>query len=189
MHRLSTPFGPHEESVRTTPRRASFEPKTRKLGPRLIRGCGTALAMLLCWASVGCHTTKEEEAGTLASVVLHGNTPGQISQATCAVFQAHGYRVAEAGPTKLTFEKKGSGMNNLAYGSWMKDDPVWVRVRAFIEPAGEMTFRLFCRAWVVTDKGSAMEEEIKVRHSHHRPYDALLNEVAERLGAKPATQP
>jgi hypothetical protein len=189
MHGDRTGSEAREKSVRLPPRTPSNARVDGK-GARWQDGRLAPLALLLCWVvGTGCHTTKEAEEGILASVMLHGNTPGQISQVTRAVFQAHDYRVAEAGLTKLTFEKRGSGMNNFAYGSWMPDDPVWVRVRAFIEPAGEMTYRLYCRAWVVTDKGGPTEEEIKIRHAHHRPYDALLNEVADRLVVKPAGPP
>ena len=144
-------------------------------------------ALLIGWiAAAGCHSTRQEDSSILSSVVLRGNTPGQIGQVTADVFQKHEYRVAESGLTRLVFEKQGSGMNNFAYGSWMKDDPIWVRVRISIVPAGEATFRLDCRAWLVRDKDSPVEEEIKIRHIHHKPYDELLGEVATRLGGNVA---
>jgi hypothetical protein len=142
-----------------------------------------------CIATAGCHSTPEAESGILSWVVLRGNTPGQIAQVTTEVFQKHDYKVSEAGLNRLMFEKKGSAMNNIAYGSWMKDDPIWVRVRVSIVPAGEQMFRLQCRAWLVRDKDGATEEEIKIHHMHHRPYDELLGEVAARLGGNVATPP
>lgn len=142
--------------------------------------------LLCCIAAAGCQSTKQEDSSILSSVVLSGNTPGQIGKVTAEVFQKHEYRVAESGLTRLVFEKQGSGMNNFAYGSWLKDDPIWVRVRISIVQAGEATFRLQCRAWLVRDKDSPVEEEIKIRHIHHKPYDELLGEVATRLGGNVA---
>jgi hypothetical protein len=137
----------------------------------------------MCWSAVaGCHSTEQEDSSILSSVVLRGNTSGQIGQVTTEVFQRHDYRVTQSSLTGLVFEKKGSGMNNFAYGSWMKDDPIWVRVRVSIVAAGEATFRLQCRGWLVRDKDSPVEEEIKIRHMHHKPYDELLAEVAANLG-------
>jgi hypothetical protein len=148
------------------------------------------IAWLLCWiTAVGCRSTGQADSTILASVVLRGNTPGQIGQVTREVFQKHEYTVAEAGLDRLVFEKKGSGMNNLAYGSWLPDEPIWVRVRASIVSVGEEAFRLQCRAWLVRDRGSAAEEEIRIGHMHHRPYDELLGEVAARLGVKAAAPP
>ena len=143
--------------------------------------------MVICWmAAAGCHSTKQEDSSILSSVVLTGNTPGQIGQVMADVFQKHNYRVMESGLSRMVFEKEGSGMDNFAYGSWLKDDPIWVRVRVSIVPAGEATFRLQCRAWLVRDKDSPIEEEIKISHIHHKPYDELLGEVATRLGGNVA---
>ena len=142
--------------------------------------------LLSCVAVAGCHSTPEAQEGILSSVVLRGNTPGQIAQVTTEVFRKHDYEVSEAGLNRLMFEKKGSAMNSLAYGSWFPDEPVWVRVRASIVPTGEQTFRLQCSGWLVKDRGGATEEEIKIRHMHHRPYDELLGEVAARLGGNVA---
>ena len=141
----------------------------------------------LVLAVCGCHTTRETAPGTIASVVLHGNTPGQIGDAVIAVFNQNGYITMQAGLNDLVFEKKGSKMNNLAYGSWMGEEPVWVRVRLTIIPVGEAVCRLECRAFLVKDRGTAAEETFKVNRLHSSRYEQLLDEVASRLnGAWPA---
>lgn len=119
--------------------------------------------------------------------MLPGNTPGQIGEAVVEVFNGRGYTTVQAGLLDLVFEKKGSRMNNFAYGSWMGEEPIWVRVKLRIVAAGEQVYRLDCRACLVKDKGSAAEEEIKINRLHRGPYEKLMDEVAARLGHKRAS--
>ena len=141
-------------------------------------------SLLCALLSAGCVTREKPD--YLASVEIEGNTPGQIAAATEAVFSANGYKLASSGAMKLMFEKPGSGMNKFAYGDWVGDSQVWVRVKLNLIPAGEALFRMDCRAFLVKDKGGSTEEEIKVSSMHHRPYQKLLDDVAARLKPKSA---
>lgn len=142
------------------------------------------LAACLAWALAGCSSPEQGSSSGFAAVTIKGNTPGQISEAAIAVFTEAGYAVVVPGRTRLVFEKEGSSMNNLAYGSWMGETPVWVRVRASVVPAGEATHRLECRAWMVRDHGSHLEEEVKASPMARGAYQKLLEEVARRLGSR-----
>jgi hypothetical protein len=115
--------------------------------------------------------------------MLQGNTPGQISNAVLGVFVAHGYAAGPATYTSLMFEKQASKMDNIAYGDWISDVPVWLRVKVRIVPISEACFRLQCHAFLVTDRNEVLEHEREIKH-HNKPYQELLNEVAERLGNK-----
>ncbi len=144
------------------------------------------LAMLLflvtCLLSTsGCSSTKTTPSGGFASVIISGNTPGQIRDAAIAVFYHNGYIATRKDPGNLVFEKQGSGMNNFAYGSWLGDTPVWIRVKAAILPQGQMTCRLECRAYMVRDRGGATEEEIAVTKLHKGQYQKLLDEVVKKF--------
>jgi hypothetical protein len=121
---------------------------------------------------------------SFASVTITGNTPGQIGDAAVEVFKNDGYKVAQRNSDRLVFEKEGTKMNNFAYGSWIGDTPVWVRVKGSIVPAGEMTFRLQCTAYMVRDIGGSTEEEIAVSGLHRGQYQKLLDEVAKKLAQK-----
>jgi hypothetical protein len=132
--------------------------------------------------SAGCATREKPD--YLAAVEIRGNTPGQIATATEAVFSENGYKLAGRSGTKLVFEKPGSGMNKFAYGDWVGDTQVWVRVKLNIVPIGEALFRVDCKAFLVKDKGGSTEEEIKVSSMHHRPYQKLLDDVATHLKPK-----
>ena len=97
-----------------------------------------------------------------ASVEIRGNTPGQIVDGALAVFGEKGYTVAQPGLTRLVCEKEGSTMRNLAYGNWIQDTPIWIRVKVSIVAAGEATCRLECHALMVRGKGEPVEEEISI---------------------------
>jgi hypothetical protein len=143
---------------------------------------------LFCFCALlfaGCHTTEKsaEEKPTSsawASVQIHGNTPGQISQVTSEVFKEHGFTRGGQPKGGLVFEKEASKFSNLAYGNWIGDVPVWTRVKVSIVPAGEATYSLECTAYNVRDKGGATEEEIKM-HMGKGTYQKLLDEIAARF--------
>ncbi len=144
------------------------------------------LAALLCGlVGSGCGCISKHSSGGFASVVIQGNTPGQIREVTIDVFSKHGYKVAGAGYPNLVFEKQGSRMDNAAYGNWTGSPP-WIRVKAAVIPVSEATFTLQCKAALVRDRGqAAFEEEIKIRNFQAGPYQKLLDEVAARLAGKP----
>jgi hypothetical protein len=129
---------------------------------------------------LGCATT-EKAPKPFAAVTITGNTPGQILDATTEVFQANGYKASATAPGKLLFEKQAGGMSNFAYGSWLSDDRVWIRVKILVLPAGEMKFRLQCSAFMVRDRGGSTEEEIALSRLRRGSYQKLLDEVALRL--------
>ena len=155
---------------------AGLQPAGRswKLVALLALGLGTLIGS-------GCRSTPKPEAGGFASVIIAGNTPGQIGDMTVEVFKAHGYSTAEAGRKGLVLEKKATSLTNLAYGSWLGDTPIWVRVEVAIVPVAERTFRLQCQAYRVQDRGGALEEEVKIGQLHAHPYQQLLEEVSARF--------
>ncbi|MEY2429636.1 MAG: hypothetical protein QOJ40_2521 [Verrucomicrobiota bacterium] len=143
-------------------------------------------AVLLCGLiSSGCRSTGKQSAGGFASVVIQGNTPGQIRKATIEVFSEHGYKLADPRAPNPVFEKQASRIDNAAYGNWT-GSPVWLRVKVAIIPEAEATFRLQCNAALLRDRGQpAFEEEIRLRRFQAGPYRKLLEEVAARLTGKP----
>lgn len=147
-----------------------------------------AAATILLIASLlllsACRSTEHSGPKPLASVLISGNTPGQIRDAATDVFRANGFKVSESANGTLLCEKPGGSMNNFAYGSWLTDDPVWIRVKASVVPAGELNNRLQCFAFVVRDRNGATEEEISLSHLHHGRYQKLLDEVAARFAFK-----
>ena len=140
------------------------------------------LVLVVCFlGTLGCHSTDRPASASFASTTITGNTPGQIRDAAIVVFRQDGYKATRIDPNSLLFEKEGTKMNEIAYGSWLGDVPVWVRVKASVEPLGEMTFRLQCRAFMVRDRGRATEEEVALSNLHKGSYQKLLDKVAQQL--------
>lgn len=185
---MKYPKSPEAEFFQTPPSLGWRNRPASRAGERRRNGHGPLgflvwLAVAICWVAVsGCRSTEGGSPKALAAVVLRGNTPGQISQATEAVFREHGYLAAEEALDHLVFEKKGTRMENIEYGSWLGDEPVWVRVKVSIVPVGETAFRLQCRAFLVTNRGSGAEQELEIGRMHAGAYRKLLQEVAARLG-------
>jgi hypothetical protein len=138
------------------------------------------MLFIFCVLGAGCHST-DQPASSFASTTISGNTPGQIRDAALLVFREDGYRAAQLDPGALIFEKEGTRMNEIAYGNWLGDIPVWVRVKASVVPYGEMTYRLQCQAFMVRDRGTGAEEEVALGGLHRGPYQKLLDKVAQRL--------
>ena len=152
------------------------------LGVKLLPLC--LMIVVLALSGAGCRTTDSSSPARFASVIISGNTPGQIRDAAVEVFGENGYREATTDPAGMVFEKEGSSMNNLAYGSWLGDSRVWIRVKAGVTTTGERRSLLECSAFLVRDIGSAAEEELPVRGMHRGQYQKLLDQVASRLNRR-----
>jgi hypothetical protein len=136
------------------------------------------VSLYLPWWT-GCSSTGKPADGGFAAVDINGNTPGQIHDAAVEVFQKNGYQVTNKDLEAMVFEKEGTKWDNLAYGNWEEDTPVWVRVKASIVSISEARFRLKCNAYFVRGHSSVLEEEVACLRS--APYQKLMAEVAARL--------
>src|SRR5690348_11293 len=95
----------------------------------LIRLC---VGLGLIVSVVGCKSLDKPASASFASVVIDGRRLEEIRDATVAVFQQDGYKVAIDHPDHMVFEKEGSRMNQISYGQWLSEGGVWVRVKAQI---------------------------------------------------------
>lgn len=139
-------------------------------------------------ATSGCRSAAKQEPARFASVEIVGQPHERVRDVTAEVFHEHGYLVTRNGWASLVFEREGSSMNNLAYGTWMAGR-VWVRVKAAIFDVSARQCRLQCEAFIVQNRGEALEEEIRIKKMHNRPYQELLDEVAKRLGGTTTKPP
>lgn len=146
----------------------------------------TALC-LCCFLSAGCRSTTGPEPTPWASVVIQGNTPGQISAVTQDVFRENGYRVIQTVITRMVFEKKAGKWDNIIYGGWDSNSALWLRVKVSILPASEEAFRLEANADLVTDPGGTLEAKVKYSRPKRQPIQTLLDEVVRRLRPQPST--
>ncbi|HEV2209457.1 MAG TPA: hypothetical protein VG167_11815 [Verrucomicrobiae bacterium] len=131
----------------------------------------------------GCSTEKPESK-RYASVVVQGNTPGQIAAAATQVLHENGYSPVQVEPPNLVYEKRGNRWAQIKYGSAIDDTPIFVRVKVAIVPAGEAQFRLDAHAYYVWDKGGPTEQEITSNLPRSGPIQKMLEEIVRRLGGK-----
>lgn len=142
--------------------------------------------------STGCSSDSDKKSANtrFASVEIFRNTPRQIDDMVVQVFRAHGYETERKKWPHSVFEKKASKFDAFEFGTWDDDIPLYERIRVSILPVGDETFRLDCQAFMVKDRGMALEEEVKVSHRKNKPYQELLEEVAHRLNpGRPSATP
>jgi hypothetical protein len=133
-------------------------------------------------ALLGCKSPSKPASASFASVRIQGHTAEQIRAASVVVFQQDGYTVVEGRRPELVFEKEGSRWDQIAYGSWVNEAPVWLRAKVSLVALSTDTFRLQCQAYKVRNKGDPLtEEQVRIGISHSKPYQALLDEVLAQL--------
>ena len=141
------------------------------------------LGSLLLLFITGCGATKPASA-SFASVIIRGHSTEEITKATVAVFQEDGYSV-RAVDGKLIFDREASRMNNIAYEGVVGAHygaQTLERVKAALVEIGADAYRLQCQAYIVKDAGDTFfGEEQKLANIRSRPYQNLLDKVAERL--------
>ena len=129
----------------------------------------------------GCRSLDQPVSASFASVAIANRSVDEIRTATTAVFAEAGYQNFSLSGDTLVFEKEGTRKNQIAHGGWIQDSPVRERVRAEIVFFNDSTHRLQCRAYMVLDAGSRIEEEKRLADFRSGPYQKLLNQVAARL--------
>jgi hypothetical protein len=146
------------------------------------RNLAAGLFLAATFALIGCKSLNEPASASFASVQIPGHTADQIRAATVVVFQQDGYTLTGAQRSEMVFEREGSRWDQIAYGSWVNEAPVWVRVRASMVPLAGDTVRLQCQAYKVRNKGDPLaEEQVRISGAHSKPFQALLEKVREQL--------
>lgn len=140
----------------------------------------TLLATGFCLGLAGCGATKPSSA-SFASVTIQNRSVVEIRNAVGEVFSAKGYRVLYNG-NEMMMQREGSRATQAAFGGLAEDTEVDIRVRANIVELTPTTHRLDCKAYAVRDPGDpTFEEETRLSNLRSRPYQELLDQVAEKL--------
>jgi hypothetical protein len=147
---------------------------------------GSELLRLLlaaaCLTLIGCHSPKQPASANFASVRIQGHTADQIRGATVVVFQQDGYTLAEAQRSDMVFEREAGRWDQIAYGNWVNEAPVWIRVRVSMVPLSPDGFRLQCQAYKVRNKGDPLgEQQVRISSAHSKTYLALLEKVRAQM--------
>jgi hypothetical protein len=130
----------------------------------------------------GCKSLHKPATASFASVQIQGHTAGQIRAATAVVFQQDGYAAVDVRRPEMVFEKEGTRWDQIAYGSWVNEAPVWLRVKVSLVPLAGDSVRVQCQAYKVRNKGDPfVEDEVRINNTHSKPYQTLLDKVAGQL--------
>jgi hypothetical protein len=142
----------------------------------------SVLVALAGAAVIGCRTAEKPASGSFASVRIQDHTREQIRAATAVVFQQDGYTAVDVRHAEMVFEKPASRWDRMAYGHWVDEAPITVRVRVSVVPLSSGVFDLRCQVFSVRHKGdAAFEEEVRLKKNRSEPYQALLDKVPGRL--------
>ncbi len=139
-----------------------------------------AAALLLV---AGCQSFTSPPANGLASVTITNRSLPQITAAIQEVFNTHYFEGGPMTPTTFRFERPGSRMNNLAYGSAMFNEKVTIRVDLQLELLPPDQAVLSCRAAMIEDASDPVfQEKYPVRSLRKWPYEDLLKDIKQQLG-------
>lgn len=148
----------------------------------MLRFCLCLPLLCLAWLTTGCQSFKSAPDDCLASVVVSNRTPAEINTAVLGVFRRNSFQGGQTSSGHYRFERAGSTMNRLAYGD-LFGAGVAVRVLVSVTPMpGTVSTRISCNAEIVQDPGDPIvEDSYKVKKFQKKPYQDLLDEVANRL--------
>ncbi len=138
----------------------------------ILAGCLIGLA--------GCESAKQPGSQSHASVQIHSRSSAEIQQTTTAVFREKGYALALATPGEMVFERPGSRSDALKWGG-LDGKGVTMRVKIQVtEYVG--SHLLQADAYAVRNSDDAFfQSESRNILLNRRPYQKLLDEVADRL--------
>ncbi len=142
-----------------------------------------ALAGALGLGATGCQSFNGPPPGNLASVTITNQSMAAVANATAAVFAVHGFEGGQTGPGQFIYNRLGSRINNLAYGSYMFEEVVTVKVQVTLRQTSPNSILIGCKAWLVEGGDDPVfEDSHKVRPIRKWPYDQLLKDIQTQLG-------
>ena len=147
--------------------------------PRLLAALGLLMAAIGC----GCQSFNSPPDNNLASVTITNRSMSEISGAIQKVFESHYFQGGPIGPDRFIYERPGSRMNDLAYGSYMFKENVTVRVTLNLQPVYGNQILLSCNAALIEDAADPVFKDTHhVRSLQKWPYQDLLKDIKQQLG-------
>jgi hypothetical protein len=144
---------------------------------------GAVLLAAVILGAVGCESFDGSASGSLASVTILNRPMADVQAAVTNVFTAHAFAGGSTGTNQFTFHRAGSSMDMLAYGSYMFQHPISVKVVVTTRQRAPDVIAVGCNAWIIEAENDPVFQEIHPVSSLRKgPYEDLLNEVKTRLG-------
>jgi len=145
----------------------------------------TLIGSVLVIGGTGCRSWTAPPGASFANVTIKNHSTAEIAAAAAQVFSADGYRGSRTADGDLLFEKEASRATTLARESMVAaygGAQTINRVRAQIVGLGGGTYRLQCKAYMVTGGSDPFfQDEVPLANVRSAPYQALLEKVAKQL--------
>jgi hypothetical protein len=146
---------------------------------------GGVVILLAAFGLQGCKNLSQPGSASFASVIIRNHSHQEIQQAAAQVFGESGYSGRVTGVDQMLFQKEGTRANNIAYNGLVGTHygaQTLVRVKTSILDIGGGSLRLQAQAFIVRNAGdSFFEEETRLTNARSRPYQKLLDKVAEKF--------
>ncbi|MGO9588125.1 MAG: hypothetical protein ACLP2Y_18260 [Limisphaerales bacterium] len=142
-----------------------------------------ALGGVLGLCVTGCQTFNKPAPDTLTSVLITNKSMTDINQAVAGVFASHGFDGGQTAPGQFTYTRLGTRANNLAYGSYMFDEAVTIRIVVTLRQLNPTSTVVACNAWLVEAADDPVfADSHQVRQLRKWPYEQLLKDIQTQLG-------
>jgi hypothetical protein len=144
-----------------------------------------SLVALAAGLLAGCQSLNEPDAGNLASVEITGQPLAVVQTAITNVFTANAFIGGPTGPNEFSYLRPGSRMDQAAYGSYMFQRPIMVKVEVTTTARPPDTIVVGCKAWIVEeDSDPVMQENHKIGFFGRGTYENLLKQVQQQAQGK-----
>ena len=141
------------------------------------------LAGVLGLCVTGCQSFSNVPSGKLASVTITNQSMANIATAIATVFTSHGFSGGPTGANQFTYTCPGSRTDNLAYGSYMFDEMVTIKVVVTTKQLASNSIYVGCNAWLIEGANDAVFQDAhQVRQLRKWPYEQLLKDIQAQLG-------
>jgi hypothetical protein len=143
----------------------------------------TAVLAVIILGAAGCESFSSAPSGDLASVTISNRPMSEVQTAITNVFVARMFSGGKSGTNQFTYKRAGSSMDNLAYGSYMFDHPVTLKVVVTTRQQTPDLIVVGCNAWLVEAENDPVFQENHPVHSLRKgPYEELLKEIKMQVG-------
>ena len=142
-----------------------------------------AFAGALGLLATGCESFSNVPSGNLAAITLTNQPMTTVVKAIADTFAAHGFSGGQTGANQFTYTRLGTRTDNLAYGSFMFDELVTIKVVVTTKQLTPNSIYLGCNAWLIEAADDPVfQDDHKVRMLRKWPYEQLLKDIQAQLG-------
>jgi hypothetical protein len=133
--------------------------------------------------TTGCQSLNNSSPATMASVTITNQSMASVGQAIAGVFASKGYEGGQTSSGQFNYNRLGSRINNLAYGTYMFEETITVKVQVNVSQTSPNTILIGCQAWLVEGyDNTVFGDGPMIRPLRKWPYAQLLQDIQRQLG-------